>query len=90
MAAYVPEPFPVNADSDQMARWLEREFQKIEEMLSSLLLNPMEVSYAPPEKLPTEDILFAFADGTQWNPGSGRGFYYYDPSLAAWKKVQVV
>lgn len=28
-----------------------------------------------------------YADGTYWNPGGGRGIYWYDDVSAAWVKL---
>ena len=36
----------------------------------------VSVLYASPERPQTGQIVFA--DGSDWNPGSGRGLYYYD------------
>jgi len=41
------------------------------------------VLYAEPLKL--YEGLFAFADGTEWDPGSGRGLYQY--VLGSWVKL---
>lgn len=41
------------------------------------------VLYAEPAKL--YEGLFAFADGTDWDPGSGRGLYQY--VSGAWQKL---
>ena len=40
------------------------------------------VLYASPERPATGQIVFA--DGSDWNPGSGRGLYYFDSS---WVKI---
>ena len=41
------------------------------------------VLYAEPLKL--YEGLFAFADGTEWDPGSGRGLYQY--VSGGWEKL---
>lgn len=41
------------------------------------------VLYAEPARL--FEGLFAFADGTEWDPGSGRGLYQY--VSGAWAKL---
>jgi hypothetical protein len=38
----------------------------------------LAVLNAEPDKPQVGQIVFA--DGTNWNPGSGRGLYYYDSS----------
>lgn len=60
------------------------EFQRISQALSE----PAEVvrlgtTYVAPSKPRSGDL--RLADGTQWNPGSGAGFYGYYGS--AWVKL---
>ena len=47
----------------------------VEQRLVQLEMNLTKPRHAPPAKV-TEG-LFQFADGTDWNPGSGRGLYQY-------------
>lgn len=56
--------------------------------LQQVLNNPqslmwLEKRYSAPPK-PREGFI-AFADGTTWNPGTGKGIYYYDGS--GWVKL---
>ncbi len=39
----------------------------------------------PPDNLKRDGML-AFADGVNWNPGQGKGFYYWDTVTSAWVK----
>ena len=55
----------------------------IERKIDEILLTPLgqlAVTYVEPPK-PREGY-YVLADGTQWNPGSGKGVYIYDGS--AW------
>lgn len=36
------------------------------------------------------DGLIAFADGINWNPGSGKGYYWYNASVPAWFLISAV
>jgi hypothetical protein len=38
---------------------------------------------APPAEF-LMDGLLAYADGTNWNPGSGKGYYRYNTTGATW------
>jgi hypothetical protein len=40
---------------------------------------------AAPEKPRTGDI--RLADGTNWDPGTGRGIYWYDEDSGLWTKL---
>ncbi len=74
MSIYTPGSVP--SDPSQMASFLVNEFYRI----SRTFAGPVEsVKFVPlsvePEKL--FDGLEVLADGTNWNPGSGAGRYYY-------------
>lgn len=68
---------------EQILEFVRNELGKVQEALSIsdfLRLKPM---HNPPNKTP--DGLVVYADGTDWNPGSGEGIYsYYGGS---WKKL---
>ena len=68
---------------DELAAWMQRELLELERSFreqDDILLVEMFVAPAKPR-----DGLTVFADGTSWNPGSGRGVYtYYGGS---WKKL---
>jgi hypothetical protein len=65
-----------NAPAAYDALWLQSELQKIREAMSSpqpfAFLEQQNV--APPK--PREGMI-VLADGTNWNPGQGRGYYGY-------------
>lgn len=67
--------FPPRVPDDSMLNWFE--------FLKELNASFFEVSYVAPDK-PREGML-RFADGTSWNPGSGRGLYQY--VSGAWVKL---
>jgi hypothetical protein len=74
--ASVPPPDKVELDEGnrELARWIKNELDKISVAISSL-----EHQY-PPLNSPPErysEGFVAFADGTNWNPGSGKGLYVY-------------
>lgn len=50
--------------------------------LSLLAAGHDEVIYSPPAKPRDGDR--RYADGTLWNPGSGRGLYRYDSVAVSW------
>ena len=66
--------------------YVSSEFQRIANALELQAQGRiLEVQYAEPEKPRTGMI--ALADGTQWDPGSGRGVYWYDENTSSWKKL---
>lgn len=79
---YLPAPagqLPVNAE---VRRFLEAELGKIADILNTdqIMLEPQ--AEAP---LRPENGVIAYADGVNWNPGSGEGFYGYE--AGAWAKL---
>jgi len=54
--------------------YLYREFQRIATALEGV--SRWDVSYGEPEKPRAGDI--RYADGTEWDPGSGEGLYRYN------------
>jgi hypothetical protein len=77
--AYQPSAPP--SDPAQLPRWLQEEVNKIKAAYDALAEGFDPVVYAPPPK-PRQGMR-RYADGTQWNPGSGAGLYRYDGT--AWR-----
>lgn len=52
----------------------------------SPLINP-DCGKIEPHEQYLVDGLLAFSDGTNWDAGSGKGFYYYDLGTTSWVKI---
>lgn len=81
--SYVPRPVPQTLE--EIPSWLTQEMTTIAQVLASfepdtLYIREMAV---PPAKPRNGQIVYA--DGTLWNPGSGRGLYYYKGN--AWQFI---
>ena len=75
---YVPK-VPTNtltddADTREIVRWAKTEFDNISRAMSSLEYQFPALS-APPIRYFVGSV--AYADGVNWNPGSGEGLYVY-------------
>ena len=73
--AYTPQPAPINLDPT-VARWIYEELLRLSGELTTgvdAILLPLQ--NVEPDK-PREGMV-VLADGTNWDPGSGRGFYGY-------------
>jgi hypothetical protein len=77
---YAPSPVPFKAD-DPMVGYVYRELSSLSILLRQALV--LEKKNAAPSK--PEEGQIEFADGTNWNPGSGAGIYAYYAS--AWNKL---
>lgn len=71
---YTTEPRAIN---DRL-HTIER---RVDELAESPIGRLIKV-YEEPDK--PRDGHYVYADGTVWNPGSGKGIYVYDGSSASW------
>jgi hypothetical protein len=71
---------PEIADASELRRYMEEELRKISEALNETPVLEMRTSNAAPKKPRTG--LTVYADGVNWNPGSGAGTYTWNGS--AW------
>ena len=77
----------VPLDVDDLTFFVDEEFKAIEDAFSGLSqqqLISLRQRYSEPNRPRDGDIVHA--DGTEWDPGSGKGLYIYSDS--AW--VQIV
>lgn len=77
-AYYAPGAVP--RDSKSLQRFLQDEFKKIQNAVNAVALGHLDETHVSPAKPRTGDL--RIADGTNWNPGSGSGMYFYQDS--AW------
>lgn len=86
---YNPGKAPVIADKDaqEILKYITRELDRISAALEETeTFVHFTVLYVEPKKL--SDGILAFADGTSWNPGGGRGLYIYDAGV--WSLVHAL
>lgn len=71
--AYDVEPLP--NDATQLAEYLRRQLERVAaelQMVPGVQLTPRFVAPAKPR-----NGMIVLADGTDWDPGAGEGFYGY-------------
>lgn len=83
-AHYSPGEPPT--DAAQMQRFLREELQRISFAISALAAGHFDKTTVAPAKPRDGDI--RYADGTSWNPGSGRGIYAHNG--AAWVLIKAI
>lgn len=54
-------------------------------MQSPVQMLALDILHVAPDRLPTDRVPIVFADGTDWDPGSGAGVYAY--YSGAWNKL---
>lgn len=70
------QPRNVPANSADIPEFLQQELLNLQKALSGpFSLMQLEKLYGPPNRL--FEGMVVLADGTQWDPGSGAGFYGY-------------
>lgn len=77
------QPGTPPADPKDLQRFLSEELIKIQTTFNALIAGHIDVTHVAPTKPRNGDI--RLADGTNWNPGSGQGFYGYYNST--WNKL---
>lgn len=66
-----------------IVRYLQEALRDMQRRLTEVETSLSKVQYAAPSKL--REGMIRFADGTTWNPGSGKGLYIY--YSGAWNKL---
>lgn len=80
---YVPSQCPSITSVDELRRWVQDEFIRLSQGLQVVDGVTYNVLFAAP--LGPVAGMTVFADGTTWNPGSGRGLYEF--RVASWVKL---
>lgn len=80
--SYHPNQAP--HDVKELQRYLDAELNRIAEAIRLVSEGHIDASHVAPDKPREGDI--RYADGTNWDPGSGEGIYFYS-SASAWVKL---
>ena len=83
LALYTPEVAP--NDPAVLAEFLNREFARVSIAILLIAAGSVEETFVAPAKPRTG--MLRLADGTNWNPGAGRGIYFYDENSSSWIKL---
>lgn len=79
-----PNPAPVIPE--ELPDYLFNELNRLSDILFNIDTFRLEETNVAPDKPRDGDI--RYADGTNWNPGSGRGIYaYIDDGTPSWEKL---
>lgn len=78
------QPEPVPEGKEELRVYIEREFFRLSGELH-IGVDAVRLSELHEEPAKPREGQIVFADGTVWNPGSGRGYYGY--RSGAWRKL---
>ena len=79
-----PNPAPVTPE--ELPDYLFNELNRLSDILFNIDTFRLEETNVAPDKPRDGDI--RYADGTNWNPCSGRGIYtYIDDGTPSWEKL---
>lgn len=82
--AYTPGVVPQSEDVGEVKKWVEEELRALQvALLAAVESVPILPLYVEPPR--PRDGMVVYADGTQWDPGSGEGFYGRENG--AWVKL---
>lgn len=83
---YIPTRSPT--DPSQVGVWATGEFERVLNGLEAPFTHELiDVLNEEPGRKLAGKVMLCFADGTNWDPGFGRGLYLYDPLTAVWTKI---
>lgn len=77
---YFPRQPPLGAELDEVVQWFYEELKRLSSASQTLHVTEQN---SPPAH-PIGGAIY-LADGTDWNPGSGRGMYWYDDDTTTYK-----
>ena len=80
---YQPGPLPL--DKDDLGLYIVDELKRLGDILFNQATFRLERVHSAPDKPRGGDI--RYADGTNWNPGSGEGIYFYKETTGAWVQL---
>lgn len=81
--SYLPENPPLVETVEEVVQWVFEQLQQLGKSMQETLTLELRASAAEPER-PREGMI-VFADGTNWDPGSGAGVYVYRSS--GWRRL---
>ncbi len=70
------EPGPLPEQVDDLGGYVVTELKRLGNILLNQSIFRLERTHIEPSRPRTGDV--RYADGTDWNPGSGEGIYFYN------------
>lgn len=84
---YKPERPPKTESVDEVLQWALQELEKASIVINNLSDGRCAALDVEPKK--PRDGMIRKADGTNWDPGDGRGYYGFDEESGLWLPLGV-
>ena len=79
------EPGPLPLDEKDLGVYIVTELKRLGNTILNQTHLRAERIHVEPKRPRGGDIVYA--DGTNWNPGSGEGIYFFDETTSAWVQL---
>ena len=79
------EPGRLPLDKEYLGLYVVNELKRIGDVFFNQATFRLERTNVAPTRPREGDI--RYADGTNWNPGSGEGIYFFNKTTSAWVKL---
>ena len=79
------EPGPLPTDGEDLGIYVVTELKRLGDVLFNQATFRLERIHEAPTRPRGGDV--RYADGSNWNPGSGEGIYFFKESTSAWVKL---
>lgn len=83
MAGYYPSKLPKDHPGGS---YLKKELDRVSEAITRIAQGRIFTKASEPPRSP-DDGQIAFADGEGWDPGDGKGYYWWDDDAGEWRKL---
>ena len=79
------EPGPLPLDNEDLGIYVVTELKRLANTILNQAYFRLERTHVAPKRPRGGDI--RYADGSDWNPGSGEGIYFFKESTSAWVQL---
>ena len=79
------EPGPLPTDGEDLGIYVVTELKRLGDVLFNQATFRLERTHEAPTRPRGGDV--RYADGSNWNPGSGEGIYFFNETSSAWVKL---
>jgi len=80
---YAPGPLPL--EQEDLGLYVVTELKRLADIVLNQAIFRLERTHVEPERPRGGDV--RYADGTNWNPGSGEGIYFFNETSSAWVQL---